>query len=45
MRYIALDPGFGGFKAAEVREDGEIDTAWREDGLQQMKPFRHLLAP
>jgi hypothetical protein len=24
-------------------EDGETDTVWREDGLQQIGPFRHLL--
>jgi len=24
-------------------EDGEIDTTWRDDGLRQIEPFRHLL--
>lgn len=24
-------------------EEGEIDDGWREEGLQQMKPFSHLL--
>lgn len=24
-------------------EDGETDSAWREDGLRQIEPFRHLL--
>ncbi|MCB0191464.1 MAG: ATP-binding protein [Anaerolineae bacterium] len=24
-------------------EEGEVDEAWREDGLEQMQPFQHLL--
>ncbi|MEM7033747.1 MAG: ATP-binding protein [Chloroflexota bacterium] len=29
--------------ALEDMEDGEIDDAWREDGLAQIEPYRYLL--